>query len=149
MPYLCTVSRRTLGNWDLCKEVGLWGIPGATRTRMSHVDVGDAMYVWLGSTGFIAECLVDGKPRAPLDESELPWPGGRYRWTTVVPFKISIELRTPLFLPFDAQQQQAVTGLFKGNFQRSFAPISAKVAAKISELIHKAGDDAETVITTA
>jgi hypothetical protein len=140
MPYLCTVSARSLQNWDLCKESGLWGIPGHTRTRLSHVVVGDRIFVWLGRTGFVAAGRITGKPRPPEGEHETPWRGGLLRWTVVVPFEVDIELPHPLRLPFDRNQQQAKTGLYKGNFQRSFAPISAGVAMTLDQLIRGAAE---------
>lgn len=126
--YLCTIGRTTPRNWDLCKEVGLYGLPGRRRPR---VQVGDHLLVWQGGKGYIAEAVVTGSVRSPSSQAEAPWPGGTYRFRYVIPIEVVLEVKSPLKLPFDGNEQSG-TGFPKGKFQLSLSAIPDKAAMYVS-----------------
>src|SRR5690348_725919 len=96
--FLCTISRTSPDNWTLCKQTGLWGVARATKRRMSRIEVGDRLFVWLGGRGFVAEAVVAAPPRPPRNASEAPWEGGLYRFTFVIPIEVIRELAAPIRL---------------------------------------------------
>jgi hypothetical protein len=128
--YVCTIGRASPGNWELCKQVGLYGIPGGRglgRSRRPRIEGGDHLLVWQGGKGYIAEAMATGPIRIPNNDSEVPWPGGTYRFTYVVPIEVLLEVKSPLKLSF-VGNEQAGTGLPKGKFQLSLASIPDEAA---------------------
>lgn len=140
--YLCTIGKASPGNWELCKQVGLYGIPGGHINRPGgrigrpHVEVGDRLLVWQGGAGYIAEAQVTGPARIPRDKQEAPWPGGIYRFAYVVPIEVVLEVKSPLNLSFIGNQQSG-TGFATGTFQRSFVAIPDKAATYVSNALRE------------
>lgn len=141
--FLCTIGRATPGNWQLCKQFGLYGIPGG-RTRRPYAEVDDRLLVWQGGGGYIAEAAITGPVRPPSSSAEVPWPGGMRRFHYVVPIEVILEVASPLKLPFDGDSQ-AGTGFHKGQFQRSFSPIREEAAVYVSAALRekRAGEELE------
>ena len=131
--YLCTVSRHSPENWALCKQVGLWGIPGRKQLRIP-VEVEDRLLVWVGGQGYVAEAVVTNRPRSPSSEAEVPWPGGTFRFMTVIPMKVATEVQTPIRFPFIGDKQ-AETGLSKTNFMGGFRRLPTDVSILISNAL--------------
>jgi hypothetical protein len=136
--YLCTIGSATPGNWDLCKQVHLYGILRAAAGRL-HVEVGDHLLVWRGGEGYIAEAEVTGPARIPSSEKEAPWPGGIYRFAYVVPIEVVLEVTSPLKLPFVGNKQSG-TDFPKGFFQRGFSPVPDKAAMYVSTRLREKRD---------
>jgi hypothetical protein len=128
--FVCTVSRNEPSNWEKCKSVGLWGL---TRTR-SGVVPGDRFVAWIGGRGFIAEGEITGSARRPVDKTEAPWPGGTYRFSLVVPIRVQLEVKSPVFLPFDGQRQRE-TGISKAQLQSSLSLIPDVAGQRIAALL--------------
>jgi hypothetical protein len=128
--YLCTIGRTTPGNWELCKQIGLYGIPCGRRDRRPRVEVGDHLLVWQGGKGYIAEAVVSGAARTPRSEAEAPWPGGIRRFAYVIPIEVVTEVKSPLKLAFDGDDQEK-TGFAKGKFQLSLSPIPERAATYV------------------
>lgn len=131
--YLCTVSRAERGNWARCKGVGLWGVPRGPKVH-TQVQVGDHLLFWIGRVGYVGYGVVSGPPRRPKSREEAPWPGGKYRFETVVPFTLQIETQTPIHVPFKGAVQNE-TGFTTVMFQRGFSPVSDSSASRITSLI--------------
>lgn len=135
--FICTISKEAPRNWELCKQVGLYGIPGTTARRRPEVEVGDRLLVWQGGAGYIAEATVTGPVRIPASKAEAPWPGGTYRFAYIVPIEVTVEVQSPLKVPF-VGDKQAGTGFSKVLFRRSFVLVSDKAARHVSrELLEK------------
>src|SRR3981081_722557 len=96
--FLGPVSRQSPQNWDLAKQIGLWGITRARLSTARMVSQGDRLIIWLGGKGYVAECVLTGPSRSPRNLIEAPWEGGTYHWAAVVPFKIDFELSKPVWL---------------------------------------------------
>jgi hypothetical protein len=92
--------------------------------------------VWQGGRGYVAEATVTGPVRIPNNENEAPWPGGIYRFAYVVPIKVVLEVKSPFWLSFVGNEQSS-TGLSKGKFQLSFAPISDRAATYVSTALRE------------
>lgn len=121
--HLCTIAKGSARNWELCKEVGLWGISSHGKAmRFDRVQPGDHLLIWLAGSGFVAHTRATGPMRRPADRGEAPWPEGLYRYGAVVPIEIELELRTPLWLPFKNSRQE-LTGLSLFSFRRGFIAI--------------------------
>jgi hypothetical protein len=133
--YVCTIGRANPGNWELCKQVRLYGIPGS-RANRPRVQAGDRLLVWQAGEGYIAEAAATGPVRTPNNNEEAPWPGGTNRFSYVVPIEIVLEVESPLKLPFVGNEQSG-TGFAKGIFQRSFSPVSDKAATYVSSALRK------------
>ncbi len=144
--WLCTISSKTPRNWDVCKEVGLYGIPGE-RNRAREVKVEDGLLIWMGGKGYLAEARVVDAPRVPKSRAEAPWGGGTLRFRWVVPFELVTELRKPLAFPFQGQTQVR-TGFSKNMFLRSFTSVldepAGVVVAALREAAAVGGSAAET-----
>jgi hypothetical protein len=134
MWYLCTIGKATPGNWELCKQVGLYGIPGGH--PRPQVDVDDHLLIWQGGGGYIAEAVVTGPVRIPSSRQEAPWPGGTDRFAYVVPLEVVLEVASPLKMPFVGGRQSG-TDFHKGEFQRSFSPIPDKAATYVSTALRE------------
>jgi hypothetical protein len=134
--YVCTIGKASPSNWELCKQVNLYGIPGIRgHPRRPRAQAGDHLLVWQGGKGYIAEAAVTGPARIPRNNNEAPWPGGTYRFSYVVPIEVVLEVESPLKLSFVGNEQTG-TGLPKGKFQLSFAPIPDKAATYVSNALH-------------
>lgn len=133
--HLCTIGQAAPANWDLCKQVGLYGIPGS-RFGRPRAETGDHLLVWQGGAGYIAEAAVTGPARIPNSKKEAPWPGGIYRFEYVIPIEVVLEVKSPLKFPFVGNEQSG-TSFPKGKFQRSFAPIDDEAAMYVSAALRE------------
>lgn len=139
--FLCTVSRDSPRNWDLCKEVSTWGVSTRLETfRMPKVNPGDHLLVWIAGVGFRASATVTEAPRKPVDRSEAPWPGGLHRFGAVIPFKLDLELSEPLRLRFE-NHRQAVSGLNLFQFRRGFVIVPDTAGEAVATLMREAAEE--------
>lgn len=103
--FICTLSKEGFHNWELCKQVELWGIPTNGRKKsLPDCKPGDGLLVYAASRGLKAICQIVGTPRTPVGKSEAPWAGGIYRFGLIVPFQLMIELKDPMAFPFIDQR---------------------------------------------
>jgi hypothetical protein len=136
--FVCTISKTSPKNWDLCKVTGLYGVPGGSRLSRPSATEGDHLLIWQGGAGYIAQAVVTGLPRVPMSRAEAPWPGGTYRFRWVVPIKVDLELNSPLKLGFQGDRQR-VTGFSKTMFLRSFTRVDDRAAVQVSEVLYASG----------
>lgn len=120
-------------NWGLCKEVGLWGLPGGRRPP-SGIEYGDCLYIWKSRVGYTAEARITGPARVATDSSETPWRGGLERFRFVIPIEVVLEIDVGCKLPF-VKDRQVVTGISTNSLRFGLAPISDEAAAKLRELM--------------
>ena len=132
--YVCTISRTAPRNWTLCRDIGLYGIPGHNRTP--NAKRGDRIFIWLGGKGYIAEAVVTEDPRPPKSRSEAPWPGGLYSFGWVIPFELVLEVKEAVSFPFVGQRQER-TGVSKSGLQRSLAVLSTEGADVITTALRE------------
>ena len=93
-------------NWEVCKELGLWGT-GAASGR--GVKKGDELFVRQSKRGYLARCVATTDSYAPTATNPAPWQDDRtYKWV----FGISVlqELEVPLD-PGSTNNFQNVTGI--------------------------------------
>lgn len=121
--YVCTISRNTPSNWEKCRGVGLYGIPGHKRSPSAKK--GDRIFIWMGGKGYIAEAVITEDPRPPKSRQEAPWPGGLYSFGWVIPFDIVVEVKAAVSFPFVGQHQER-TGVSKSGLQRSLTLVGAE-----------------------
>lgn len=131
--FLCTVSQREPDNWEKAKEVGLWGVPGVSYLA-KVVKKGDQMLFWRAARGYIGIGVVTDVARPPNGRAEVPWPGGLARWSNVIPMRVSVEIKKPVFLKFVSAYQNE-TGFSKSQFQRGFSPIGDAPGQLVAERI--------------
>ncbi len=127
------VSASEPRNWDRCKDVGLWGAPGLSRS-VPRVMPGDRLFVWKGRSGFFAEVVVTGAARIPQHKEEAPWPGGLSRWRAIIPIEVVREVKDSYKLPF-VQDRQEVTGISSNSLRFGLVPISEEAALNISSVL--------------
>jgi hypothetical protein len=130
--FVCSISRSEPRNWYLCKKVGHYGIPAGRKA--SRFSVGDRMVVWLGGQGFVAEAIVSGPPSVPKSTTDAPWPGGTVKYGFIVPFDLSVEVLTPIHIPFAGQRQER-TQIGKAQLRNSFSQIPATTGEMVSSLL--------------
>jgi hypothetical protein len=132
--YLCTIASNSKVNWDLCKVSRTWGIntQGGHGSR-DRAREGDDLLFWLGGIGYVGHAKVVENTRAPIEEYEVPWPGGLQRYGLVIPLEEINEFKNPLKLRFTNRKQE-LTNLDQSMFQRGFMPITNVVAESIKKL---------------
>ena len=132
--FVFTIGQSNPGNWELCKEVGAYGVSfGSGRPRAKKED---RILIWLGGRGYVAEAVVTGPPTEARTEEEVPWPGGLNRYAYLVPIRVVVEVREPVNFPFVGRVQPE-TGVKTAHLQRGMATIPDSAAMKISAAIRK------------
>lgn len=126
--FVCTISPTAPRNWELCKEYGLWGY---TRGMPKCVP-GDHLIFWIGRRGYSGYGLVTGYPYPPKSRADAPWAGGTSRFTAVIPMKVQLEVKEPIFLPFE-KNIQTQTGLNTAHFQRGMTVMPDGAAQSVAE----------------
>lgn len=139
--YVCTIGKASPRNWPLCREVGLYGIPGHNRKPSARK--GDRIFVWMGGQGYIAEAVVSEDPRPPKSRAEAPWPGGVYSFGWVIAFELLLEVQKPVWFPFLGPTQQQ-TGVSKSGLQRGLARLSTEGAEIIAAALRKEAEAERT-----
>jgi len=141
--YLATVSPAALGNWDICKREGLWGViekggpTGAANAK--RVATGDRIFVWLGKpkrgpakNGLVAQVEAIGPFEPAGASTAVPWPNPS-DYAGVIPIKLVAELAVP---ETDAFPKPAQTGVRFGipniALIHGFRELSPDVAQKVS-----------------
>lgn len=134
MWWLATVSKHHPRNWELCKDAGLFGYSRG----LAKCEEGDHLLVWHGGRGYMAYGVITGAPFVPRNRAEAPWPGGLYRFTSVVPFKVQLELPTGgIYLKFRDNVQE-LTGFNTAKLQHSLSAIPDEAAALVTERLLEA-----------
>lgn len=132
--YVAAISKQSTHNWDLCKDVGLFGISTqGRRVNITNVEKGDKILVWIGGKGFVARATINSVPRPPRDKGETPWGGGLHRFGIVIPISVDIEVESPIWLGFK-DGKQIDTGMSQFALRKSFSLIDDSVAKKIDNL---------------
>jgi len=135
--FICTLSKEGFHNWELCKQVELWGIPTNGRKKsLPDCKSGDGLLVYAASRGLKAICQIVGTPRIPLGKSEAPWAGGIFRFGLIVPFKLVIELREPIEFPFNDQKLQG-TSISTTQLRKGFSRVSLVDGKFLSDKVSK------------
>jgi hypothetical protein len=125
--FICTISKESFKNWEICKEISAWGITasGHRKPKLDRVKKGDHLIIYAATKGFIATAIVTGPMSRPTSKEEAPWAGGVYRYGAIVPFKILVELDEPMKVPFHKMIIEG-TEIHTGRLQKGFAMITGK-----------------------
>ena len=133
--YVAAISKQSPNNWNLCKQVGLFGISTQGRKiGISEIKKNDQVLVWLGGRGFVATASIVSSPRQPKNRDETPWGGGIYRFGIVIPIVVTFEVKEPVWLGFE-NGRQILTGLSQFSLRKSFSVIPDEVALKALEIM--------------
>ena len=130
--FVCAIGKYSPGNWDLCKQVGAYGVSGGH--GRPRAEAGDQLLIWLAGRGYVAEAVVTGPPIVPRTKEEAPWPGGLHRFAFVVPMRVVAEVREPISFRFVGGIQPD-TDVSTAQLQRGMALISDSGAMKVSAAI--------------
>ena len=130
--FVCTIAKSSSTNWEICKVVGGYAVPG--RRRRPNVDIGDHLLIWIGGRGYVADCRVTGESKILESEEDAPWPGGPYRYGYVIPMEVLVEPRIPVMLSF-VGSYQIETGVSKSQLQRSFALIPEVAGIHVGKVL--------------
>ena len=84
--YILSISQRLLGNWEVCKEKRLFGIPARLGDAL-EVQPGDKFVLYLGGRGFKAHGEITSEAQEFSREAASPWLDGRG-----YPIRCSIEV---------------------------------------------------------
>ena len=124
--HICTLSKSGFHNWELCKKVGLWGIPTNGRNvRKPELQNGDGLIIYAATRGFIAFCEIVGEVRRPKDKLEAPWAGGVFRYGLILPFEVVMEFDQPISAVFSSQKLQG-TSITTTQLRKGFSPINTE-----------------------
>lgn len=132
--WICVISDKSPKNWGLCKEIGLFGIAAYNRKLLVVPKLNDQMLFWYARHGFLGFGQVTADSRSPAGPEETPWAGGIYRFSKVIPFKLTFEAPSPIFVPF-VSGKQIETGISSFTLQRGFTTITDQAFDKAKELI--------------
>jgi hypothetical protein len=122
--FICTLSRESFKNWEICKSISFWGIAsGEKKPKLDRAKAGDHLVIYAAGKGFIATALVTGEMKRPQTREEAPWAGGIYRYGALVPFKVLLELEEPLVIPFTKMVIDG-TSIHSSRLQKGFSMIS-------------------------
>jgi hypothetical protein len=145
--FIATVSPDALGNWDICKREGLWGVieKGGSSTGVANarrVRTGDRIFVWLGKpkrgrapSGLVAQVEALG-PYEPVHTGiAVPWPNAA-DYSGVFPIKLVAELTTPEPDTFEGPQRVGVRfGLQNMALIHGFRSIDPEVATRLAAVL--------------
>jgi hypothetical protein len=146
--YIATVSPEALGNWDICKREGLWGVlsrsvPGVASAR--GVVSGDRIFVWLGKPkrGTVSErarhgiiaLLVAVGPYTPVSTGvTVPWPNPS-DYAGVFRVRLLHELESPEPDTFPTPRRVGVRfGFNNMALNHGFRPVEDAVATRLDAL---------------
>lgn len=133
--FICTLSKEGFHNWELCKEVGLWGVPTNGRNvAKPDLHKGDGLIVYAASRGFKAICKINGDARRPIDKQEAPWAGGVFRYGLVIPFAVVEEFEEPIAAQFPNQRLNG-TSITTTQLRRGFSSITAEDGKAVLKLV--------------
>lgn len=126
--FLCTIAKQSARNWEICKNIGLWGIStNSDRARVTRAVAGDNLLFWLSSAGYLGYGTVLEDTRPPISDEEAPWGGGRRRYGLVVPMHVEYECERPVWIAFENNRQK-ITNIPQFALQRGFALIPDQAA---------------------
>ena len=131
--FVGAVSAQEPRNWALCKEVGLWGVPGLSRA-LPRVVSGERLFIWKSRAGYIAEATITGPARVPESRDDAPWPGGLGRFRAVIPMRVVREVADSYRLPF-VRDKQDITGISTNSLRFGLIPIMDEAADHISAVL--------------
>lgn len=124
--FICTLSKESYKNWEICKEISAWGIAsGEKKPKLDRAKVGDHLIIYAAGRGFIAVGLVTGEMKRPQTREDAPWSGGIYRYGALVPFKVLLELEEPMQIPFTKMVFDG-TSVHSSRLQKGFSMISGE-----------------------
>lgn len=111
------MSPDALGNWDICKREGLWGVieKGRSSTGVANarrVRTGDRIFVWLGKRGraqggLVAQVEAFGSYQPVHTGIAVPWPNAA-DYAGVFPIKLVAELAVAEPDTFEGPQRVGV-----------------------------------------
>ena len=123
--FICTISAGGLHNWELCKQVSLWGIPSNGRNlNMNQVEPGDGLLFYWATKGLIGHAIATSEMKRPQSKDEAPWAGGMFRFGIVIPFDLKMEAKEAMPLKFIAGTAVG-TNLKVASLRRGFARIES------------------------
>jgi hypothetical protein len=131
--YAGAIAKESAHNWQLCKDVGLFGISTSGRqVSVGKIKTGDELVIWQSGKGWIGFAHVVGDSRKPTGKEETPCGGGVYRFGLVFPIQVEFEPEEPVWLPFkDAKQE--FTGMPQFAIRKGFSMIADEVGKKVLE----------------
>jgi hypothetical protein len=139
--FICTISASGLHNWDICKEIGAWGIAtNGMKVTLPDVKPGDRLFIYRASKGLIATATVTDKIRIPIDRSEAPWAGGLFRYGALVPFSKVIEFEFPVKVVFE-KMRILNTAISVTALRRGFSSITESDANELISHLKRASKD--------
>jgi len=131
--YAGAIAKQSAHNWQLCKDVGLFGISTSGRqVAVGKIKTGDKLVVWQSGKGWIGFANVVGDSRQPSGKEETPWGGGIHRFGLVFPIQVEFEPEIPVWLPFKDSKQE-ITGMPQFAIRKGFSMIADEVGQKILE----------------
>lgn len=141
--FVCTISKGEPENWEICKSTQLWGVPGKSKLGFT-AKAGDRLLFWLGGRGYAGVGAVTAELRVPKTRNEIPWAGGLARWSYLIPIRIDLEVKQPLFIGFERSRQHE-TDFTLDKFQRGFAPVPDEPAEMIAERLRARSVDERAI----
>ena len=136
---VCTVSASSPHNWTLACEHQKWGIPattGATNARVDRARAGDRLLFWLAKSGYVGYATVTENARTPTGRDDVPWAGGLYGWSVIVPMRLDFVCPKAVWLPF-RDFKQTRTGISQYALRRGFLAIPDEAADAALQAIHE------------
>ena len=122
--FICTISKQSANNWEICKDTGLWGIAASFgKPALGRSKPGDHLVFYKSGVGLVGLGRTTAPMKRPLSREEVPWPGGLYRYGALLPFKLEIDLKEPVKIEFEDRFMKRTT-IHGSRLQKGFSAIS-------------------------
>ncbi len=137
--FIAALAANYLGNWDICKREGLWGVPHSGHAERAALAVvsGDTIFIWRSARpgtpgGLFARVKATGRAVRAVSP---PWPD-HHRYSYVFPIKLIDELAVPIGDRFPGNKASILFGLQNMMVNWGFGRLPDDVERKMNVALH-------------
>ena len=137
--FLAALAADHVGNWDICKREGLWGVPHSGHAERAALAVvpGDTIFIWRSKAprmpgGLLARATATG---IAIPATDPPWPD-RDRYRYVFSIRVDEELPIPIGDRFPGNRTSVLFEVPNMTVNWGFGRISTATERKMTVALH-------------